>query len=184
MLKRSCSYKKEGSARIYRHFSWSFILVYLMGFFSIINASPAIISYQDIVHPVIAENGMVASQEALATEVGLTILKQGGNAVDAAVAMGFAMAVTLPRAGNLGGGGFMLIYDAKAQKTVALDYREVAPLRAHKDLFLDANGNVDSTLSRDSALSVGVPGTVAGLIYALENYGTFALSRVMKPAIE
>ena len=103
-----------------------------------------IYSDMDRLHPVYAEHGMVASQEALATNIGLDILKRGGNAVDAAVAVGFALAVTLPQAGNLGGGGFMLVHIAKTGETVAIDYREKAPLTATRDMFLDAEGNADS----------------------------------------
>ena len=94
----------------------------------------AIYSEDAIHHPVWAKNGMVATQEALASDIGLKILKDGGNAVDAAVAVGFALAVTLPRAGNIGGGGFMMVYDAKQGKTVALDYREKAPSSASRDM--------------------------------------------------
>ena len=122
------------------------------------DAAP-IYSDMDRVHPVYAEHGMVASQEALATSIGLDILKRGGNAVDAAVAVGFALAVTLPQAGNLGGGGFMLVHLAKTGETVAIDYREKAPLAATRDMFLDAEGNADSKLSLFSGLSSGVPGT-------------------------
>ncbi len=96
----------------------------------------AIYSEDAIHHPVWAKNGMVATQEALASDIGLKILKDGGNAVDAGVAVGFALAVTLPRAGNIGGGGFMMIYDAKQGKTVALDYREKAPSSASRDMYL------------------------------------------------
>lgn len=127
---------------------------------------------------------MVASQEAIASTVGVDILKQGGNAVDAGVAVGFALAVTLPRAGNIGGGGFMMIYDAKSKKTIALDYREMAPVKAYKDMYLDKDGNAVEELSRFHGLAVGVPGTVAGLVAALENYGTMDLKTVMAPAIE
>ncbi|WP_019672445.1 gamma-glutamyltransferase [Psychrobacter lutiphocae] len=144
----------------------------------------AIFSADAIHHPLWAKNGMVASQEALASEIGLQILKEGGNAVDAAVAVGFALAVTLPRAGNIGGGGFMIIYDAKTGKTVALDYREKAPLKADKDMYLDSEGNADKQLSRYHGLAVGVPGTVAGLVTALENYGSMTLPQVMAPAID
>src|SRR5699024_3517704 len=115
----------------------------------------------------------------LASEIGLQILKDGGNAVDAAVAVGFALAVTLPRAGNIGGGGFMMIYDAKTGKTVALDYREKAPLKAYKDMYLGADGEADSELSRYHGLAVGVPGTVAGLVTALEQFGSMPLDKVM-----
>ncbi|MCP4273171.1 MAG: gamma-glutamyltransferase, partial [Gammaproteobacteria bacterium] len=117
------------------------------------------------------------------TKVGVDILKQGGNAIDAAVAVGFALAVTYPQAGNLGGGGFMMIYLADQKKTVALDYREMAPAKAHQDMFLDENGNVDNKKARFSHLSSGVPGTVAGMIHALEKYGTMSLKEVIAPAL-
>ncbi len=143
----------------------------------------AIYSEDAIHHPVWAKNGMVATQEALASDIGLKILKDGGNAVDAGVAVGFALAVTLPRAGNIGGGGFMMIYDAKQGKTVALDYREKAPSSASRDMYLDEEGNAVSDLSRYHGLAVGVPGTVAGLLKALEDHGTMSRGQVMAPAI-
>ena len=143
----------------------------------------AIYSEDAIHHPVWAKNGMVATQEALASDIGLKILKDGGNAVDAAVAVGFALAVTLPRAGNIGGGGFMMIYDAKQGKTVALDYREKAPSSASRDMYLDKDGNAVSDLSRYHGLAVGVPGTVAGLLKALDNHGTMSRGQVMAPSI-
>lgn len=144
----------------------------------------AIFSDDAIHHPLWAKNGMVATQEALASEIGLQILRDGGNAVDAAVAVGFALAVTLPRAGNLGGGGFMLIYDAESKETIALDYREKAPTKAYRDMYLDEEGNADSELSRFHGLAIGVPGTVAGLVTALESHGTMPLNEVMAPAIQ
>ncbi|MBL4895219.1 MAG: gamma-glutamyltransferase, partial [Emcibacter sp.] len=149
----------------------------------------AIIRYDSQHHPVIGTNGMVVSQRALASQVGSDILKAGGNAVDAAVAVGFALAVTLPRAGNLGGGGFMLVHLAgkgenSKGKTIALDYREMAPAAAHRDMFLDKDGNVDPKMARFSLLSAGVPGTVAGLSYALKTYGTMSLADVIEPAIQ
>ncbi|WP_333613180.1 gamma-glutamyltransferase [Psychrobacter sp.] len=143
----------------------------------------AIYSADAIHHPVWAKNGMIATQEALASDIGLKILKDGGNAVDAAVAVGFALAVTLPRAGNIGGGGFMMVYDAKQGKTVALDYREKAPSSASRDMYLDSDGNAVSDLSRYHGLAVGVPGTVAGLLKALEDHGTMSRGQVMAPAI-
>lgn len=143
----------------------------------------AIYSEDAIHHPVWAKNGMVATQEALASDIGLKILKDGGNAVDAAVAVGFALAVTLPRAGNIGGGGFMMIYDAKQGKTVALDYREKAPSSASRDMYLDKDGNAVSDLSLYHGLAVGVPGTVAGLLKALDDHGTMSRGQVMAPAI-
>jgi gamma-glutamyltranspeptidase / glutathione hydrolase len=143
----------------------------------------AIISQLDIFHPVYGENGMVATQEATATQIGLDILKQGGNAVDAGVAIGFALAVTLPRAGNLGGGGFMIVHDAESGESVAIDYREMAPVAATRDMFLDEQGEADPEKSRYSHLASGVPGTVAGLALALERYGTMPLGEAIEPAI-
>ncbi len=128
---------------------------------------------------------MVVTQEAAASRVGLDILKRGGNAVDAAVAVGFALAVTLPRAGNLGGGGFMLIHRADLNETAAIDYRETAPAATGKDVFLDANGKADPFKSRYSGLSIGVPGTVAGLELAWRKYGSgkFSFADLIAPAI-
>ena len=133
---------------------------------------------------VIAANGMVVTQDALATRVGVGILQKGGNAVDAAVAVGFAMAVTYPRAGNLGGGGFMLIHQADGHDT-AIDYREMAPQAITNKTFLDAAGNADPQKSRDSALAVGVPGTVEGLAFAARRYGSghFTLADLIAPAL-
>lgn len=131
-----------------------------------------------------AKNGMVVTSEPIATQIGVKILKQGGNAIDAAVAVGFALAVTYPRAGNLGGGGFMLIYSAKTGQVVAIDYRETAPALAHRDMFLNQAGEVDNQLSRFSYLAAGVPGTVAGFALALEKYGSLSLAEVLAPAIQ
>jgi len=142
-----------------------------------------ILSSRDIVHPVIGRRGMVATQEAAATRIGVQILKDGGNAVDAAVAVGFTLAVTLPRAGNLGGGGFMVIHMADRGETVARDYREMAPAGASRDMYLDDEGNVDRDRATSTRKAVGVPGTVAGLVLALETYGTMDLASVMAPAI-
>lgn len=143
-----------------------------------------ILEHEDSFHPVVGLAGMVVSQEQLASDVGAAILRQGGNAVDAAVATGFAMAVTMPEAGNVGGGGFMLVHLARERKTIAIDYREVAPAAAHRDIFLDAKGQPDPDLSRFSSLASGVPGTVAGLIHAQKKYGKLSLRNVMAPAIE
>ncbi|MDO6640432.1 gamma-glutamyltransferase [Shewanella sp. 10N.286.52.C2] len=144
----------------------------------------SIYSRSDTSQPIWAKHGMVASQESLATRIGVDILKQGGNAVDAAVAVGFALAVTLPRAGNIGGGGFMLVHLEKEDKTIAIDYRETAPAKAHKDIFLNEQGDVVKKLSREHGLAVGVPGTVMGFELALNKYGTMSMSEVVKPAIE
>ncbi len=146
--------------------------------------APAIIDYGSRFHPVVSNKGMVVSQSVLASQIGADILAQGGNAIDAAVATGFALAVTLPQAGNIGGGGFMLVYLAEQQRTIAIDYREVAPRSAGRDLFLDELGEVDANKARFSHASAGVPGSVAGLVHALENYGKLPLSTVLKPAIE
>lgn len=126
---------------------------------------------------------MVVTANYLASKVGVDILKKGGNAIDAAVATGFALAVTYPFAGNLGGGGFMVIQLANGKNT-AIDFREKAPLSAHRDMYLDSKGNYIQKLSQEGATSVAVPGSVAGLIYALEKYGTLPLSEVIQPAID
>ena len=148
------------------------------------SAQTAIYSGKDIFHPTHAANGMVATQEATATRIGLDILKRGGNAVDAGVAIGFALAVTLPRAGNLGGGGFMIIHSVDKNETVALDFREMAPTKAFRDMYLDEKGNAVSQRSRFTYLAVGVPGTVAGLALAAERYGTMSLADLVAPAIK
>jgi gamma-glutamyltranspeptidase / glutathione hydrolase len=137
------------------------------------------------VHAIGAEHGMVVAQEKLATHIGADVLRQGGNAVDAAVATGFAMAVTYPRAGNIGGGGFMIIHSVERHEDVAIDYRETAPAAVTRDIFLGSDGKPDIAKSRDSALSIGVPGTVAGLALALDKYGSgnFTLADLIKPAI-
>ncbi|HEY6834019.1 MAG TPA: gamma-glutamyltransferase, partial [Pseudolabrys sp.] len=136
-------------------------------------------------HGVLAQHGMVVAQEARAARIGVEILDRGGNAVDAAVAVGFAMAVTYPRAGNLGGGGFMVIHLADGNRNTSIDYRETAPAAATQDMFLDAQGNPDPKKSRDSGLAVGVPGTVAGLALAEQKYGSgkFTLADLLAPAI-
>ncbi|MBZ0224656.1 MAG: gamma-glutamyltransferase [Comamonas sp.] len=136
----------------------------------------------DVFHPVVARHGMVASEQALATRIGLDILESGGNAVDAAVAVGFGLAVALPNAGNLGGGGFMMVHDARTGRDVALDFREMAPSGAHRSMYLDANGKVISGKSLFTPYAVGVPGTVAGLTHALRHWGTLPLARVVEPA--
>lgn len=135
--------------------------------------------------PVVAEHGMVATQESQATRIGVEILRRGGNAVDAAVAVGLALAVSLPEAGNLGGGGFMLVHLAKPSKNIAIDYRETAPADTPQDVFLDQSGHAVPAKSRDTGLGVGVPATVAGLAYALKHYGSgkFTLADLSRPAI-
>jgi len=138
------------------------------------------------VRAITAEHGLVVAQERIAAQIGADILRQGGNAVDAAVATGFALAVTYPRAGNIGGGGFMVIHSTARNEDAAIDYRETAPAAITQDVFLGADGKPDSDKSRNSALGIGVPGTVAGLAVALEKYGSgrFTLAQILKPAIE
>jgi gamma-glutamyltranspeptidase / glutathione hydrolase len=135
------------------------------------------------VTPIAAENGMVVSAQHLATNVGVDVLKRGGNAVDAAVAVGYALAVVYPAAGNLGGGGFMTIQLADGRKTF-LDFREVAPKSATANMYLDKDGNVINGVSTKGHLAVGVPGTVSGMEYAREKYGTRTRAELIGPAIQ
>ncbi len=148
------------------------------------STSEAILDYSARSRPVYSQTGIVVSQEAIASQVGADILSKGGNAIDAAVATGFALAVTLPQAGNLGGGGFMLAYLKEIDKTIAVDYREIAPALAKETLFQDESGNVLKQKARFSHASAGVPGTVAGLLYVQENFGTLSLKEILKPAIK
>src|SRR5258708_26668625 len=129
-----------------------------------------------------AEQGMVATAQHLATDVGVDVLRKGGNAVDAAVAVGYALAVVYPAAGNLGGGGFATVFLADGRKTF-IDFREVAPLAATPDMYLDASGNVVKGLSLSGHLAVAVPGTVAGLEHLREKYGSMKREALIAPAI-
>ena len=133
--------------------------------------------------PVRAENGAVVSANNYASEAGLEMLEQGGNAIDASVAMGFALAVVEPRAGNIGGGGFLVYRNADGE-TTTIDHREKAPLQASRTMYQDEDGNVISHLSREGHLASGVPGTVDGLLRALEEHGTMSREEVLAPAIE
>ncbi len=144
----------------------------------------AIIRYGERHQPILGADGMVAAQNRQSAEVGARILAAGGNAIDAAVATGFSLAVTLPRAGNLGGGGFMLIHHAQSDAEIAIDYRETAPRLANQDMYLDENGDVDTNRVRFSHLSAGVPGTVAGFFLAHQKYGRLPWRQVLQPAIE
>jgi len=167
----------------------SFLIVFVTALASLpssnASAQQQVLYAQDAVFaPTIARNGMVVSEEAIASQVGADILKRGGNAVDAAVAVGFALAVVLPEAGNLGGGGFMLVHLREQNKTVAIDYRETAPAAATRDMFVQANGEVDSDALNFGYTGVGVPGSVAGLTHALARYGTMKLPDVIAPAIK
>ncbi len=133
--------------------------------------------------PARGRNGMVSSASDLASMVGLKILEKGGNAIDAAVAVQFALAVTFPEAGNIGGGGFMVIHLAKGKNTT-IDFRETAPSCARRDVYLDDKGNVINGMSTTGWTSSGVPGSVAGMLYALDKYGSMTLDEVISPAIE
>ena len=156
---------------------WSMaaVCVWSLGTVSAANAASAT--------PVAAEKGMVVSAQHLATQVGVDILKRGGSAIDAAVAVGYALAVVYPAAGNLGGGGFMTIRFADGRKTF-LDFREKAPRAASRDMYLDKDGNIIKGLSTIGWLAVGVPGTVSGLEYARKKFGTMTRMALIEPAIE
>ena len=132
--------------------------------------------------PVRAKNGMVVSASEIASMVGVKILENGGNAIDAAVAVGFALAVTYPQAGNIGGGGFMVIHLENGNSTT-IDYREKAPSSAFRDMYLDDKGEFDISKSTQGWTSSGVPGSVSGLLYALDNYGSMEVNEVIEPAI-
>ncbi|HEY5534597.1 MAG TPA: gamma-glutamyltransferase [Ignavibacteria bacterium] len=129
------------------------------------------------------QNGVVSSANELASAVGIDVMKKGGNAIDAAVAVGFTLSVVYPQAGNIGGGGFMVIHFPDG-KNIALDYREKAPSQAYKDMFLDLNGNVIEDLSTTGPLAAGIPGSVAGMLYALEKYGTMSREKIISYAID
>lgn len=144
----------------------------------------SIIRYDSIHHPVVARYGMVVSQNRTATEVGQQILARGGNAIDAAVAVGFALAVTLPRAGNLGGSGFMLVHQAGSKETTALDYRSVAPLEASLDKLQGEDGKIDWERLTFGPMAAAVPGTVAGLHLAWQRYGSMPWADLLQPAYE
>jgi gamma-glutamyltranspeptidase / glutathione hydrolase len=175
--------------RIMRRVAFSILIPFVgLLFAALATAQVAPLSRAPAIAPaqtVRAHNGVVVAQEQRAARIGIEILDRGGNAVDAAVATGFALAVTDPRAGYIGGGGFMVIHLAKDSRDIAIDYRETAPAAASSAMFLDAQGNPDPAKSRDSALSVGIPGTVAGLAMAHEKYGSgkFTLADLIAPAI-
>lgn len=158
-------------------------LALLLAATAVAQSTQPIYRYQDLIHPETSDDGMVSAQNRWSSAVGAGILAKGGNAVDAAVAVGFSLAVTLPRAGNIGGGGFMLIHDAETGEDVAIDFREMAPLTATRDMYLDESGEVDSQRARFSHLAPGVPGTVAGLWHAHRKYGRLTWAQVLEPAI-
>ncbi len=158
----------------------SFILLLLI---PLSLASGAPLSFGARLVPVVAPRAMVASMHQLASQAGVQMMRSGGNAVDAAVAVGFALAVVHPQAGNLGGGGFMLVRLADG-KTHFIDYREKAPAAATANMYLDAHGNVIEDASTIGYRAIGVPGSVAGMVYAEKKYGKLSLARVMAPAIK
>ena len=143
-----------------------------------------ILNRDSIVHPAVSNSGMVVSQHYLATEVGKTILDQGGNAIDASVAVAFALAVVLPRAGNIGGGGFLVLHNAEKNKNYALDYREMAPAAADRDMYLNEDGSLNKSTSRLGYLAGGIPGTVAGMWEAHQKFGSMPWEDLLKPAIK
>ena len=166
----------------------SFILSFFVAASALAQSTPQLASTLATIpqaRGILGHNGMVVAQERIAARIGVEILDRGGNAVDAAVAVGFALAVTYPRAGNLGGGGFMMIHLAKDARDIAIDYRETAPEAATPTMFLDGDDNPDPVKSRDSGLAVGVPGTVAGLALAHDKYGSgkMSLADLLAPAI-
>ena len=141
-----------------------------------------IVRYNDVFAPVVSQGGMVATQSDIATRVGVDILDRGGNAIDASVAVGFALAVTLPRAGNIGGGGFMVVHSADTGESTTIDYRETAPTGVRATDFLDENGEKDRE-SRFSWAAVGVPGTVAGMHKAWELGGSMPWADLLAPSV-
>ena len=143
----------------------------------------SIFSSDSIVHPEVDQNGMVVSQHYLASSVGAQILEDGGNAYDASIAVAFALAVVLPRAGNIGGGGFMVMYDEKTNKSYSIDYREKAPALASKDMYLNDDGSVNKKRAREGILSIGVPGTVYGMWEVHKKFGSLPWKKLLDPAI-
>ena len=131
----------------------------------------------------VSSDGVVVTQHYLATEIGENILAQGGNAYDAAIAVGFALAVVLPRAGNIGGGGFMVIYDKEANDTYAIDYREKAPAASYRDMYLDENGEFDILKSTFGYNAIGVPGTVHGFWSVHQKFGSLPWADLIQPSI-
>ena len=144
----------------------------------------SIFNSQSLIHPEVNRNGMVVTQHYLATDVGAKILKDGGNAYDASIAVAFALAVVLPRAGNIGGGGFMVMYDKEANENFSIDYREMAPKLASKDMFLNDDGSVNKKRAREGILSIGVPGTVYGMWEVHKKFGSISWKKLIEPAIK
>ena len=159
-----------------------FLLSFLLLF--ITSAETATFSSQSIIHPEVGQNGMVVSQHYLATDVGHSILESGGNAYDASIAVAFALAVVLPRAGNIGGGGFMVMYDQESKKSYSIDYREMAPALATKDMYLNQDGSVNKIRATQGILAIGVPGTVYGMWEVHQKFGSLPWSDLLQPAIK
>ncbi len=159
-------------------------LLFIGPIFANENKEAPIIDYKWPFHSENSKHGMVVSADKLASQIGADILTKGGNAVDAGVAVGFALAVTMPKAGNLAGGGFMLIHLKKNNRNIALDYRETAPMDATTDMYLNKDGSVDNSAIRYSSKGTAVPGTVAGLVYAQKHFGRLSLSETLQPAID
>ena len=144
----------------------------------------SIFNSQSLIHPEVNRNGMVVTQHYLGTDVGAKILEDGGNAYDASIAVAFALAVVLPRAGNIGGGGFMVMYDKEANENFSIDYREMAPRLASKDMFLNDDGSVNKKRAREGVLSIGVPGTVYGMWEVHNKFGSISWKKLIEPAIK
>ena len=151
---------------------------------SALNAETTIYNSKAIVHPEVGKNGMIVSQHYLATNAGHSILADGGNAYDASIAVAFALAVVLPRAGNIGGGGFMVMFDEASQESYSIDYRETAPEAATKNMFLASDGSVDKKRATQGVLSIGVPGTVYGMWEVHKKFGSLPWSKLLAPAIK
>ncbi len=162
-----------------RSFTWKSLSIALVFALGLVSPHPG---WAASPAPVTAEQGMVVTAQHLASDIGIEVLKKGGNAVDAAVAVGYALAVVYPTAGNIGGGGFMTIR-FKDGRTTFLDFRERAPLAATKTMYLDDKGDLVKGLSTESYLAVGVPGPVAGFEFARSRYGSRPLKELMEPAI-
>ena len=158
-----------------------YLLILLLIFANALKSE--IFNSKSIVQPEVGQDGMVVSQHYLATDVGYSILKSGGNAYDASIAVAFTLAVVLPRAGNIGGGGFMVMYDKESNKTFSIDYREKAPGLATKDMFLNDDGSVDTKRATQGILSIGVPGTVYGMWEVHQKFGSLPWEDLIKPAI-
>src|ERR1019366_9348828 len=157
--------------------------IFFVFFLQFVDAQKKLNPYRyEVKKSLICKNGAVVSAHALASEVGVNILKEGGNAVDAAITTQLALAVVYPDAGNIGGGGFMIIH-LKSGKNISIDFRETAPAAASRDMYLDANGNAQMNLSQDGHLAAGVPGSVAGIFEAMK-YASLPFKELIQPAID